>query len=71
VESKTYSITVPHAGSLGVGPGAVDPISGAFHLSASDVSISVAARARLVCRVVIIRVSLRLVKVGRLVRSGA
>jgi hypothetical protein len=40
VETKTYSITVRHAGSLGVGPGSVDPITGALHLSASDVSLS-------------------------------
>ncbi len=39
VETKTYSITVRHASSLGVGPGSVDPITGAFHLGSSDVSI--------------------------------
>jgi virginiamycin B lyase len=40
VETRTYSITVRHAGSLGVGPGSVDPITGALHLGASDVSLS-------------------------------
>ncbi len=40
VETKPYPITVRHAGSLGVGPGSVDPITGALHLSASDVSLS-------------------------------
>jgi tripartite motif-containing protein 71 len=38
-ETKEYTITVRHAGSLGIGPGSVDPIRGAFQLSASDVSI--------------------------------
>jgi DNA-binding beta-propeller fold protein YncE len=40
VEDKPYSITVRHASPLPVGPGSVDPITGALHLGASDVSIS-------------------------------
>jgi hypothetical protein len=40
VENKAYPVSVRHAGSLGVGPGSVDPITGALHLSASDVSLS-------------------------------
>jgi DNA-binding beta-propeller fold protein YncE len=40
VEKKEYTITVRHAGALPVGPGAVDPITGAFRLGASDVSLS-------------------------------
>jgi DNA-binding beta-propeller fold protein YncE len=39
VEKKEYSITVRHASPLSVGPGSVDPITGAFHLGASDMSI--------------------------------
>ncbi len=39
-ESKPYSITVRHANPLPVGPGSVDPITGALHLGASDVSMS-------------------------------
>jgi DNA-binding beta-propeller fold protein YncE len=39
IGKKEFTITVRHVGSLGVGPGSVDPITGAFHLSASDVSI--------------------------------
>ncbi len=39
-EQKNYSITVRHAKPLPVGPGSVDPITGALHLGASDVSIS-------------------------------
>ena len=39
-ERKEYSITVRHANPLPVGPGSVDPITGAFYLGASDVSIS-------------------------------
>jgi hypothetical protein len=40
VEKKEYDVTVRHAGSLSVGPGSVDPITGAMRLSASDVSLS-------------------------------
>jgi hypothetical protein len=39
VEKKEYTFTVRHAGAMSVGPGSVDPITGALHLSASDVSI--------------------------------
>ncbi len=39
-ETKTYNVTVRHASPLPVGPGSVDPITGALHLGASDVSIS-------------------------------
>jgi len=39
IGKKEFTITVRHAGSLGVGPGSVDPITGALQLSASDVSI--------------------------------
>jgi Domain of unknown function (DUF6531) len=39
VETKSYSVTVRHASPLSVGPGSVDPITGALNLSASDVSI--------------------------------
>ncbi len=38
-EKAEYSITVRHAGPLSVGPGSVDPITGALRLGASDVSI--------------------------------
>src|ERR1700733_1812010 len=40
IETKQYTITVQHAGALSVGPGAVDPLTGALHLSANDVSLS-------------------------------
>jgi DNA-binding beta-propeller fold protein YncE len=40
VEKKEYSITVRHASPLSVAPGSVDPITGAFRLGASDVSLS-------------------------------
>jgi tripartite motif-containing protein 71 len=40
VETKPYSITVRHASSLPVGPGSIDPITGALHLGASDVAVS-------------------------------
>jgi DNA-binding beta-propeller fold protein YncE len=39
VEKKEYTITVRHAAPLSVGPGSVDPTTGAMHLSATDVSI--------------------------------
>ena len=38
-ETKSYNITVRHASPLPVGPGAVDPITGALRLSANDVSV--------------------------------
>jgi hypothetical protein len=38
-EKKEYSITVRHAGALPVGPGSVDPITGALHLNANDVTV--------------------------------
>jgi sugar lactone lactonase YvrE len=38
-ERKEYSITVRHAPVLPVGPGSVDPITGALHLSATDVTV--------------------------------
>ena len=38
-ETKSYSITVRHASPLPVGPGSVDPITGALHLSANDASV--------------------------------
>ncbi len=40
VEKKTYNITVRHAKPLSVGPGSVNPITGALQLGASDVSLS-------------------------------
>jgi len=39
VEKKEYAITVRHAAPLAVGPGSVDPTTGAMHLTATDVSI--------------------------------
>ncbi len=39
VETKPYEITVRHAGPMSVGPGSVDPLTGALRLGASDVSI--------------------------------
>jgi DNA-binding beta-propeller fold protein YncE len=40
IETKKYTIAVQHAGALSVGPGSVDPITGALHLGANDVSLS-------------------------------
>jgi DNA-binding beta-propeller fold protein YncE len=40
IEKTAYSITARHASPLPVAPGSVDPITGAFRLGASDVSIS-------------------------------
>ncbi len=39
VEKTEYNITVRHAAPLSVGPGSVDPITGALRLGASDVTI--------------------------------
>jgi YD repeat-containing protein len=40
IEIAKYTITVRHAGALSVGPGSVNPLTGALHLSANDVSLS-------------------------------
>jgi len=40
IERKEYTITVRHPGALSVGAGSVNPLTGALHLSASDVSLS-------------------------------
>jgi hypothetical protein len=40
VETKSYEITIRHASPISVGPGSVDPLSGALTLGANDVSIS-------------------------------
>lgn len=38
-ERQNYNVTVRHANSLPVGPGSVDPITGALHLGANDVTV--------------------------------
>jgi DNA-binding beta-propeller fold protein YncE len=40
IETKKYTIVVQHAGGLSIGPGSVDPLTGAVRLSANDVSLS-------------------------------
>jgi sugar lactone lactonase YvrE len=40
IETKKYTITVRHAGLLSVAPGSVNPLTGALHLGANDVSLS-------------------------------
>jgi DNA-binding beta-propeller fold protein YncE len=40
IETKKYTITVRHASPLSVAPGSVNPLTGALHLSANDVSLS-------------------------------
>ena len=39
VETKSYEITVRHANPMAIGPGSVNPITGALTLEANDVSI--------------------------------
>jgi DNA-binding beta-propeller fold protein YncE len=50
VEKKEYSVVVRHSGSLSVGPGAVNPVTGALSLGASDVSIGAGQGALSVAR---------------------
>ena len=38
--SESYTVTVHHASHVGIGPGSVNPASGDFSLSATDVSVS-------------------------------
>ncbi|HTA12020.1 MAG TPA: DUF6531 domain-containing protein, partial [Solirubrobacteraceae bacterium] len=40
VEAETYTLKVHHAASMTIGPGAVNPQSGEFSMSATDVSIA-------------------------------
>jgi DNA-binding beta-propeller fold protein YncE len=40
IEIAKYTVTVRHAGALSVGPGSVNPLTGALHLSSNDVSLS-------------------------------
>lgn len=39
IQTKSYEITIRHASPIAVGPGSVDPITGALTLEAHDVSI--------------------------------
>jgi YD repeat-containing protein len=50
IGTKEYPFTVRHASPLSVGPGAVDPTTGALNLSATDVSISAGQRKLTVAR---------------------
>ncbi len=50
VEEAHYPVTIRHAAGVGVGPGAVNPVTGELSLSATDVSIPVPGGALVVSR---------------------